>query len=397
MPKISHRAEILPLSPIRKLTPYAEKAAKEGKTIYHLNIGQPDIKTPEIAVQAVKDFTPEVLEYTKSQGIDSLREKVVEYYTKHSIKVDKDDLIITCGGSEALIYVVATVANADDEIIIPEPYYANYISFSEAFDAVCVPITSSFEDNFALPAIEEFEKKITPKTKAFLICNPGNPTGYLYSKEEILQLAAIAKKHDLFLIFDEVYREFVYDGATHYSIMQVEGIEQNAIMIDSVSKRFSMCGARIGWVVSKNKEVMRSVLKFAQARLSPPTYSQIAAERAFDVPDTYFTQVLEEYTLRRNVLIEELQKVEGVRVSVPKGAFYCIAELPVANAEDFCIWLLDQYSLNNETVMLAPAEGFYATPGLGRNQVRLAYVLEKEKIVKAIHILSEALKQYNRN
>ena len=257
-----------------------------------------------------------------------------------------------------------------------------------------MPITSSFDDNFALPPIEEFEKKITPKTKAFLICNPGNPTGYLYSKEEILQLAAIAKKHDLFLIFDEVYREFVYDGAEHYSIMQVEGIEENAIMIDSVSKRFSMCGARIGWVVSKNKAVMKSLLKFAQARLSPPTYSQIAAERAFDVPEQYFTEVLEEYTHRRNVLIEALQKVEGVRVSKPKGAFYCIAELPVEDAEAFSIWLLDKFSVENETVMLAPAEGFYATKGLGRNQVRIAYVLECEKIERAVAILAAGLKAY---
>ena len=392
MPKISHRAQILPQSPIRKLTPYAEKAAKEGKTIYHLNIGQPDIKTPAIAIEAVKEFTPTVLEYTKSEGINSLREKVVQYYQKHAINVTTEDIIITCGGSEALTYVIATVANADDEIIIPEPYYANYISFSEAFDAVCVPITSSFDDNFALPPIEEFEKKITPKTKAFLICNPGNPTGYLYSKEEILQLAAIAKKHDLFLIFDEVYREFVYDGAEHYSIMQV--IEENAIMIDSVSKRFSMCGARIGWVVSKNKAVMKSLLKFAQARLSPPTYSQIAAERAFDVPEQYFTEVLEEYTHRRNVLIEALQKVEGVRVSKPKGAFYCIAELPVEDAEAFSIWLLDKFSVENETVMLAPAEGFYATKGLGRNQVRIAYVLECEKIERAVSILAAGLKAY---
>ena len=394
MPTISHRAQILPQSPIRKLTPYAEKAAKEGKTIYHLNIGQPDIKTPAIAIEAVKEFTPTVLEYTKSEGINSLREKVVQYYQKHAINVTTEDIIITCGGSEALTYVIATVANADDEIIIPEPYYANYISFSEAFDAVCVPITSSFDDNFALPPIEEFEKKITPKTKAFLICNPGNPTGYLYSKEEILQLAAIAKKHDLFLIFDEVYREFVYDGAEHYSIMQVEGIEENAIMIDSVSKRFSMCGARIGWVVSKNKAVMKSLLKFAQARLSPPTYSQIAAERAFDVPEQYFTEVLEEYTHRRNVLIEALQKVEGVRVSKPKGAFYCIAELPVEDAEAFSIWLLDKFSVENETVMLATAEGFYATKGLGRNQVRIAYVLECEKIERAVSILAAGLKAY---
>lgn len=393
MPTISHRAQILPQSPIRKLTPYAEKARREGKTIYHLNIGQPDIHTPEIALEAVRDFHPSVLEYTKSEGLDSLREKVVEYYKKHRINVDMSDIIITSGGSEALTYVVATVAGADDEIIIPEPYYANYISFSRAFDAVCVPITSSFDDNFALPPIAEFEKKITPRTKAFLICNPGNPTGYLYSREEILELAALAKKHDLFLIFDEVYREFVYEGE-HFSIMEVTDLEQHAIMIDSVSKRFSMCGARIGWVVSKNKEVMRSLLKFAQARLSSPTYSQVAAERAFDVDDSYFEDVLREYTRRRNVLIEELQTVAGVRVSMPKGAFYCIAELPVANAEDFCIWLLNDFSVDNETVMLAPAEGFYATEGLGRKEVRIAYVLEVEKIKRAVAILRRALSEY---
>lgn len=393
MPTISHRAQILPQSPIRKLTPYAEKARREGKTIYHLNIGQPDIHTPEIALEAVRDFHPSVLEYTKSEGLDSLREKVVEYYKKHRIYVDMSDIIITSGGSEALTYVVATVAGADDEIIIPEPYYANYISFSRAFDAVCVPITSSFDDNFALPPIAEFEKKITPRTKAFLICNPGNPTGYLYSREEILELAALAKKHDLFLIFDEVYREFVYEGE-HFSIMEVPDLEQHAIMIDSVSKRFSMCGARIGWVVSKNKEVMRSLLKFAQARLSSPTYSQVAAERAFDVDDSYFEDVLREYTRRRNVLIKELQTVEGVRVSMPKGAFYCIAELPVANAEDFCIWLLNDFSVDNETVMLAPAEGFYATEGLGRKEVRIAYVLEVEKIKRAVAILRRALSEY---
>jgi len=393
MPTISHRAQILPQSPIRKLTPYAEKARREGKTIYHLNIGQPDIHTPEIALDAVRDFHPSVLEYTKSEGLDSLREKVVEYYKKHRINVDMSDIIITSGGSEALTYVVATVAGADDEIIIPEPYYANYISFSRAFDAVCVPITSSFDDNFALPPIAEFEKKITPRTKAFLICNPGNPTGYLYSREEILELAALAKKYDLFLIFDEVYREFVYEGE-HFSIMEVPDLEQHAIMIDSVSKRFSMCGARIGWVVSKNKEVMRSLLKFAQARLSSPTYSQVAAERAFDVDDSYFEDVLREYTRRRNVLIEELQTVEGVRVSMPKGAFYCIAELPVTNAEDFCIWLLNDFSVDNETVMLAPAEGFYATEGLGRKEVRIAYVLEVEKIKRAVAILRRALSEY---
>lgn len=394
MPKISKRGNMLPQSPIRKLTPFAEQATREGKKIFHLNIGQPDIKTPKIAIDAVKNYSPAVLEYTKSEGIDSLRQKIVTYYEKHQIFVKKDEIIITSGGSEALKYVVATIADAEDEIIIPEPYYANYISFSTAFDAVCVPITSSFSENFALPPIEEFEKKITPRTKAFLICNPGNPTGYLYSKQEILKLAEIAVKHDIFLIFDEVYREFVYDGETHFSIMQVKGIEQHAIMIDSVSKRFSMCGARIGWVVSKNKEVMTTILKFAQARLSPPTYSQIAAEKAFDVPDTYFEEILKEYSHRRDLLINELKDIEGVNVSVPKGAFYCIAELPVKNAEDFCIWLLSSFSVNNQTVMLAPAEGFYATEGLGKNQVRIAYVLEREKIKKAVAILNEGLLRY---
>lgn len=373
-----------------------KKQFARGKKIFHLNIGQPDIKTPQTAINAVLHSHIEILEYTKSEGIDSLREKIVAYYKKNQIEVTEKDIIVTSGGSEALKYVVATVANAGDEIIIPEPYYANYISFSTAFDAVCVPVTSTFENNFALPPIEDFEKKITPKTKAFLICNPGNPTGYLYSKEEILQLATIAKKHDIFLIFDEVYREFVYDGASHFSIMQVKGLEENAIMIDSVSKRFSMCGARIGWVVSKNKEVMNAILKFAQARLSPPTYSQIAAEAAFDVPQTYFDEMLNIYTQRRNVLIQELRKIHGVRVSVPKGAFYCIAELPVADAEAFAIWLLNEFSVNSQTVMLAPAEGFYASKGLGKNQVRIAYVLEKEKLVKAIHILKEALASYNK-
>lgn len=396
MPKISQRGETLPQSPIRKLTPYAERAIKNGKKIFHLNIGQPDIKTPTIAIEAVKNFTPSVLEYSKSEGIDSLREKIVEYYEKHKIFVKTSDIIVTSGGSEALKYVVATVANANDEIIITEPYYANYISFSTAFDAVCVPVTSSFDDNFALPPISEFEKKITPRTKAFLICNPGNPTGYLYSEKEIRQLAQIAIKHDLFLIFDEVYREFVYDNASHFSVMQVEGIDQHAIMIDSVSKRFSMCGARIGWVVSKNKEVMKALLKFAQARLSPPTYSQIAAEKAFDVPDSYFADVLKEYTERRNLLINELKKIQGVRVSLPKGAFYCIAELPVEDAETFCIWLLDAFSVNNQTVMLAPAAGFYASQGFGKNQVRIAYVLEKEKIKTAVNILKEGLEVYKK-
>lgn len=395
MPSISEKAKSLPQSPIRKLTPYADKAQKQGKEIYHLNIGQPDIKTPEIAVDAVKKYNIDVLEYTKSEGLDSLRKKIVEYYKKCDIFCSLEDIIVTSGGSEALKYVVATITNSGDEIIIPEPYYANYISFSTAFEAVVVPVASNFDTNFAPPPTKVFEAKITPKTKAILICNPGNPTGYLYSEQEIKELAQIAIKHDLFLIFDEVYREFIYDGNKHFSIMCVKNIEQHAIMIDSVSKRFSMCGARIGWVVSKNKEVMKAILKFAQARLSPPTYSQIAAQAAFDVPKNYFENILKEYTHRRNVLIESLKQIKGIRISIPKGAFYCIAELPVDDAEDFCIWMLNSFSINNETVMLAPANGFYADKNLGKKQVRIAYVLEANKLQRAVQIIKQALLTYN--
>ncbi len=384
----------MPQSPIRKLVPFAEEATKNGKSIYYLNIGQPDIKTPEIALNAVKSISLEVLAYSRSEGSEQYRTKIANYYAKNDIQVKHDDIIVTTGGSEALLFAFGSIMDVDDEIIIPEPFYANYNGFSTSSGVKVVPVISKIEDNFALPPIEEFEKLITPRTKAILICNPGNPTGYLYSKEEIKKLAAIVKKHDLFLIADEVYREFAYDGNTHYSIMQEEGLEENAIMIDSVSKRYSMCGARIGCLVSKNKEVIQTALKFAQARLSPPTLAQIASEAALDTPQSYFDDVIEEYVERRNVLITELQKIEGVQVATPKGAFYCIAQLPIKNSDAFAQWLLEDFDLNGETVMVAPAGGFYSTPGVGLNQIRIAYVLNKESLVKAVHIIKEALKVY---
>jgi aspartate aminotransferase len=394
MPAVSKKGQFMPESPIRKLVPYAEQAYKEGKTVYHLNIGQPDIKTPEIAIDAVKIHSLDILAYTRSEGSEDYRKKIANYYQKNNIHVSHNDIIVTTGGSEALLFAFGSIMDSDDEIIIPEPFYANYIGFSTASNIKVVPVISKIEDNFALPAIEEFEKLITPKTKAILICNPGNPTGYLYSKEEIKKLAHIVKKHDLFLIADEVYREFVYDGNEFYSIMQEEGLEDYAIMIDSVSKRYSMCGARIGYLVSKNKEVIKTALKFAQARLSPPTLAQIASEAALDTPQSYFDEVINEYVNRRNTLIKELQKIEGVKVAKPNGAFYCIAELPIKNADHFAQWLLETYSLNGETVMVAPAAGFYSTPGVGLNQIRIAYVLNENSLIKAVNILKEALKVY---
>ncbi len=384
----------MPQSPIRKLVPFAEQAVKNGKYIYYLNIGQPDIKTPEIALQAVKNSNIDVLAYSRSEGSEVYRQKISAYYKKHDINVNHDDIIVTTGGSEALLFAFGSIMDVDDEIIIPEPFYANYNGFSTASGVKVVPVISKIEDNFALPPIEEFEKLITSKTKAILICNPGNPTGYLYSKEEIKKLAAIVKKHDLFLIADEVYREFAYDGNTHYSIMQETGLDDYAIMIDSVSKRYSMCGARIGCLVSKNKVVIQTALKFAQARLSPPTLAQIASEAALETPQSYFDDVIEEYVERRNIVISELQKIDGVKVAKPKGAFYCIAELPVKNSDDFAQWLLEDFDVNGETVMVAPAGGFYSTPGVGLNQIRIAYVLKKESLVKAVNILKEALKVY---
>ena len=384
----------MPQSPIRKLVPFAEAAYKQGKTVFHLNIGQPDIKTPEIALDAIKVHSLDILAYTRSEGSDEYRDKIANYYSKHDIEVTKNDIIVTTGGSEALLFAFGTIMDTDDEIIIPEPFYANYNGFSTASGVNIVPVISKIEDNFALPPIEEFEKLITPKTKAILICNPGNPTGYLYSKEEIKKLASIVKKHNLFLISDEVYREFAYDGEKHYSIMQEKDIADHAIMIDSVSKRYSMCGARIGCLVSKNKEVISTALKFAQARLSPPTLAQIASEAALNTPQSYFDDVISEYVERRNILISELEKIEGIKVAKPKGAFYCIVELPIKNADNFAQWLLESFDVNGQTVMVAPAAGFYSTPGVGLNQIRIAYVLNKESLVKAVNILKEALKVY---
>ncbi|PNQ75333.1 aspartate aminotransferase [Hanstruepera neustonica] len=394
MPRISQKGESMPQSPIRKLVPYAEMAYKKGKTVYHLNIGQPDIKTPEVALDAVKINSLDILAYTRSEGSDEYRQKIADYYGKHDIHVTKEDIIVTTGGSEALLFAFGSIMDIDDEIIIPEPFYANYNGFSTASGVNIVPVISKIEDNFALPPIEEFEKLITPKTKAILICNPGNPTGYLYSKDEIKKLAQIVKKHDLFLIADEVYREFTYDGVTHYSIMQEEDLKDHAIMIDSVSKRYSMCGARIGCLVSRNKQVISTALKFAQARLSPPTLAQIASEAALQTPQSYFDEVITEYVERRNLLIAELEKIDGVKVAKPKGAFYCIVELPVKNADDFAQWLLESFDVNGETVMVAPAAGFYSSPNVGLNQIRIAYVLQKESLIKAVNILKEALKIY---
>ena len=345
-------------------------------------------------MQAVKDSNIDVLAYSRSEGSEVYRQKISAYYKKHDINVSHEDIIVTTGGSEALLFAFGSIMDVDDEIIIPEPFYANYNGFSTASGVKVVPVISKIEDNFALPPIEEFEKLITTKTKAILICNPGNPTGYLYSKEEIQKLAAIVKKHDLFLIADEVYREFAYDGNTHYSVMQVEGLDEYAIMIDSVSKRYSMCGARIGCLVSKNKSVIQTALKFAQARLSPPTLAQIASEAALETPQSYFDDVIEEYVERRYTLISELQKIDGVKVAKPKGAFYCIVELPVKNSDNFAQWLLEHFEVDNETIMVAPAAGFYSTPGVGLNQIRIAYVLKKENLIKAVHILKEALKVY---
>ena len=394
MPTISQKGKAMPESPIRKLVPYAENAYKEGKTVYYLNIGQPDIKTPTIALDAVKVHSLEILAYTRSEGSEDYRKKIANYYKKNDINVSHNDIIVTTGGSEALLFAFGAIMDVEDEIIIPEPFYANYNGFTVASGVKVVPVVSNIKNNFALPPIDEFEKLITPRTKAILICNPGNPTGYLYSKEEIDKLAKIVKKHNLFLIADEVYREFVYDGNKHFSVMSEPGLEEYAIMVDSVSKRYSMCGARIGCLVSKNKEVIKTALKFAQARLSPPTLAQIASEAALETPQSYFDEVIEEYVDRRDTLITELQKIDGVKVAKPKGAFYCIAELPIKNADDFAQWLLEKFDVDGETVMVAPAAGFYSTPGIGLNQIRIAYVLKKESLIKAVNILKEALKVY---
>lgn len=394
MPSISSKGLKMPESPIRKLVPYAEKAAKSGKEIYYLNIGQPDIKSPKVALDAVANHQLETLAYSRSEGSEEYREKIAAYYNRNNIPVAGNDIIVTTGGSEALLFAMGTICDQDDEIIIPEPFYANYNGFATASGVNIVPVISKIEDNFALPPISEFEKLITTKTKAIIICNPGNPTGYLYSKEEIKKLASIVLKHNLFLVADEVYREFTYDGEAHYSILQEESLADNGIIIDSVSKRYSMCGARIGCLVSKNKEVISTALKFAQARLSPPTFAQIASEAALETPQSYFDEVILEYKDRRDTLINKLKEIPGVKVGVPKGAFYCIVELPVKNSDNFSQWLLEEFDYNGRTIMVAPAAGFYSSKNAGLNQIRIAYVLKKESLINAVEILKQALKKY---
>ena len=394
MPIISKKATVMPASPIRKLVPFAEAAKKKGVKIYHLNIGQPDIETPSSFLNAVKNADINVLEYSHSAGNESYRKKLCNYYKEYNISVDHNDILITCGGSEAIEIAMLTCFNPGDEIIIPEPFYANYNGFSCAADVVVKPVISYIENGFALPEISEFEKLITPKTKGIMICNPGNPTGYLYTKSELEALRDLVKKHDLFLLSDEVYREFCYDNKEYISVMHLDGIENNVVLLDSISKRYSACGARIGAMITKNKDVMSAALKFAQARLSPPSYGQIGAEAALDTPKSYFTEVKTEYIARRDFVIDSLNKINGVFCPKPSGAFYCIAKLPIDNADKFCQWLLEDFNYNSETVMLAPATGFYSTPGAGNNEVRIAYVLKIEDLKKAMNCLEQALKVY---
>ncbi|MGB0837031.1 MAG: pyridoxal phosphate-dependent aminotransferase [Flavobacteriaceae bacterium] len=396
MPQISIKGNHMPESPIRKLVPFAENAKQRGNKVIHLNIGQPDIKTPQVALDAVKNNKIEVLSYSRSEGSETYREKLAHYYHNHDINVNADEIIITTGGSEALSFILGTIADQGDEIIIPEPFYANYNGFATANGVKVVPVHSSIETNFALPEISQIEALIGPKTKAILICNPGNPTGYIYSETELEQLKDLVLKHDIFIIADEVYREFAYDGISHKSIMSFPELKDHAIMVDSVSKRYSMCGARVGCIVSKNKEIIQTALKFAQARLSPPTYAQIASEAALETPMSYFEEVQKEYVHRRNLLIDSLQEIDGLIVAKPKGAFYCVVELPIADADHFAQWILESFQVNKETVMVAPASGFYSTPGMGKNQIRIAYVLNENELLKAVNILNLGLQQYRK-
>lgn len=394
MPKLSDRAHRLPESPIRKLVPYAEAAKKRGTKVYHLNIGQPDISTPPQFFQAIQDANLKVVAYSHSAGIESLRQQIANYYDRlgHSLTVDQVN--VTTGASEALGFVFASVMNSDDEVIVPEPFYANYNSFSLANSTNVVAIPTRIEDDFALPEIEQFEQKITPKTRAILICNPGNPTGILYPPESLAKLQQLVKKHDLFLIADEVYREFTYDSLQHHSTLGLEGIEQNVVVVDSISKRFSACGARIGCVISRNKDLMQSVLKLSQARLSPPTYGQIGAEAVYQLPQSYYDSVVQEYAGRRDQLRESLEQIEGVVCPAVNGAFYAMVRLPVEDAEDFCRWMLEDFDYEGATVMMAPGQGFYSTPGAGRDEVRIAYVLNQTDLAAAMKCLDQGLQVY---
>ena len=391
---LSKKAQAMPASPIRKLVPFADAAKKRGIKVYHLNIGQPDIESPKEALDAVKNNPLKVVAYAKSGGNDSLREGLARYYKGIGIDVEAADINITNGGSEALQIALAVTCNPDDEVIVFEPFYTNYNTFALQNDVKLVPITTHIEDGFALPPMSEVEKHITPKTKGVIICNPGNPTGCLYTKDALMQLGEIAKKYQLFIFADEVYREFCYTDAPHFSCMHIPGLEQNVILVDSVSKRYSLCGARIGYLVSRNKEVMAAVLRFAQARLCSPSYGQIAALGALDAPASYFKAVRDEYIHRRDVLIDGLQKIPGVIAPRPMGAFYAAAQLPVDDTDKFAKWLLEEFSYNGETVMVAPMAGFYATKGLGTNQIRMAYVLKEEDLKHALVCLQKALETY---
>ncbi len=394
MPQISERGLEMPESPIRKLAPLAADAKKRGIKVYHLNIGQPDLPTPQVAIDAIKHVDRKILEYSPSQGYRSYREKLVGYYRKYGISVTADDIIVTCGGSEAVLFAFMSCLNPGDEIIVPEPAYANYMAFAISAGAKIRTITTTIEEGFCLPKVEKFEELINPKTRAILICNPNNPTGYLYTRREMYQIRDMVKKHDLYLFSDEVYREYIYTGSPYISACHLEGIEQNVVLIDSVSKRYSECGIRIGALITKNKEVRKAVMKFCQARLSPPLIGQIAAEASLDAPEEYSRDVYDEYVERRKCLIDGLNRIPGVYSPIPMGAFYTVAKLPVDDSEKFCRWCLEEFSYENETVMMAPASGFYTTPGAGRNQVRIAYVLNKEDLRKALIVLRKALEQY---
>jgi len=384
----------MPASPIRRLVPYAEEAKQKGRKVYHLNIGQPDIKTPEVARNAVRNMTDEVIMYSHSAGNESYRRKLADFYQGLGLQVDYRDILVTTGGSEAVSFALMSTVNPGEEVIVPEPFYANYNGFSVAAGVRVVPITSGIDSGFALPPIEEFEKVITPATRGIIICNPNNPTGYLYSRRELEMLGEIVKKYDLYLFSDEVYREFCYDGETHVSAMSLEGLEEHVVMFDSVSKRYSMCGARVGSLISRNRKVISTALKFAQARLSPPSYGQVAGEAALDTPDSYFREVYEEYIERRDFMVKALNNMPGVKCPTPKGAFYTVVHLPVDDADLFSKWILSEFEYKNQTVMMAPASGFYSTPGLGTQEVRIAYVLKKEDLAAAMETLAEALNVY---
>jgi len=394
MPKISEKGLAMPASPIRKLVPYAEEAKRKGRKVYHLNIGQPDIETPEIAMDAIRNTHIKVVEYSHSAGILSYRKKLVEYYKRCDIEVTEDQIIVTCGGSEGILFAFMACLNPGDEVIIPEPFYANYNGFAVTAGVVVKPVISNIETGFALPPISEFEKLITPKTKAIMVCNPNNPTGYLYSEAELQELRSLIIKYDLYLFSDEVYREFCYDGEKHFSVMNLKGIDNNIILLDSVSKRYSACGARIGMFITRNKEIYNVAMKFAQARLSPPTFGQILSEAAIDTPQSYFDAVMAEYISRRDIVVESINKMPGCFCPKPKGAFYAVARLPLDDSDKFCQWLLEGFEYNNQTVMLAPATGFYSTCGLGKDEVRISYVLKVEDLKMSMKCLEEALKVY---